>query len=118
MEATRILSQYIWAGGIQGRLFEYGACDSARVVHADTLDLSIMSFLVYFNVCVCVCVYAHMHIHMLYPVCLLLNIYALLVLYSCYTSLDICDCCNPVSLYCMQALHTCLLRDIAATNVF
>ncbi len=33
------------------------------------------------------------------PVCLLLNIhmyiYALLVLYSCFTSLDICNCCNP-----------------------
>ncbi len=27
-----------------------------------------------------------------------LYIYALLVLYSCFTSLEICNCCNPVLL--------------------
>ena len=32
VEATRMLSEYIWAAGcIQGRLFDYGACDSAQV---------------------------------------------------------------------------------------
>jgi hypothetical protein len=40
------------------------------------------------------------YIHMLYSFmltleCLHIYIYGLLVFYSCFTSLDICNCCNP-----------------------
>ena len=31
VESTRMLSEYIWSGGIHGRLFDYCACDSAQV---------------------------------------------------------------------------------------
>ncbi len=56
------------------------------VVHADTLDLSIMSFLLDFNVCVCVCVcvYAHMHRYALPPM-LTLKYLCIFMLYLCFT---------------------------------
>jgi hypothetical protein len=66
------------------------------------------------SVCVCVCVFIHTYIHC-YTYALLLYvysyifmyIYALLVLYSCFTSLDICNCCNPVLLQYTHSYSCC-----------
>jgi hypothetical protein len=92
VEATRMLSEYIWAGGIQGRLFDYGACDSAqvwcmrftRLVHNVIPALLLLDF----NVCVCVHTHTHAHTHThthihtyFTPVCLLAHMYV----YLCFT---------------------------------
>jgi hypothetical protein len=51
--------------------------------------------------CVCVCVYIYMYIYM----------YSLLLLYSCCTSLDTCNCGNPVLLQYIH-LFSCFTRTL------
>jgi hypothetical protein len=104
VEATRMLSEYIWAGGIQGRLFDYGACDSAqvwcmqytRLVHN---VIPALLLLLDFNVSRCVCVYTHTHTHVIAVILFYFNVFihtpALRVLYS-YFSCCACVCvCVP-----------------------
>jgi hypothetical protein len=81
-----MLSEYIWAGGIQGRLFDYGACDSAHVwcIRYTRLVHNVIPalLLVDFNVCVCVYTHTHTHTHTCFtPVCFLSHIYV----YLCFT---------------------------------
>ncbi len=84
--------------------------------------------LLFFNVCVCVYVYVYIctHTHTriyIHTYALLLHaysnifmyIYSLLVLYSCFTPLDICNCCNPVLL---QYIHAYSLLYAYFTRTF
>jgi hypothetical protein len=64
-------------------------------------------------VCVCVCItHSHIHTHtcalLLYVYSYIFRyIYGLLVVYSCFTSLEICNCCNPVLLQYTHSYSCC-----------